>query len=88
MRTPTVATPSPSVLPSAATTAAVRTSSARHRDQTTPKARGVSRHQLQIEKQHSRYPFGKATYWFSVVAFCSFVLAALYWVVYLSSTQP
>lgn len=62
--------------------------SARHRDQTSPKTRGVSKHQLKIEKSHSRYPFSQGTLWLSVVAFCSFVLAALYWVVYLSSTQP
>jgi hypothetical protein len=62
--------------------------SARHRDQTTPKAKEVSRQQLKTEQQHSRYPFSQRTYWVSVVAFCSFVLAALYWVVYLSSTQP
>jgi hypothetical protein len=63
--------------------------SARHRDNnTSTKSRGLNKHQQQIEKQHARYPFSQATLWLSVLAFCSFVLAALYWVVYLSSTQP
>jgi hypothetical protein len=74
--------------PSAGHTKAIGLS-ARHRDQnTSTKSRGLNKHQQQIEKQHARYPFSQATLWLSVLAFCSFVLAALYWVVYLSSTQP
>lgn len=59
-----------------------------HHQPLSPKSRGISRHQQKIEKQHSRYPFGKGTLWLSVVVFISFVLACLYWITYIASTQP
>lgn len=63
--------------------------SARHRDQNpSTKPRAPNRHQQRIERAHSRYPFSQGTLWLSVAAFLAFCLAALYWVVYLSSTQP
>jgi len=62
--------------------------SARHQAELSPKARALSRHQQQVEKKRARYPFGQGTLWISVVVFASFVLACLYWITYIASTQP
>jgi hypothetical protein len=62
--------------------------SARFKDQHvgTPKHR-VSKQALAKERAHSRYPFSRGVFWFSVFAFISFVLASLYWVTYFASTS-
>lgn len=62
--------------------------SARHRAEEATSPRSKSLKQQRAERAAARYPFGQGTFWLSVLVFASFVLACLYWITYIASTQP